>query len=578
MKKKSKISTRSSKMPGPFGTDVYKTERSAVAVLMHWMREIIKDNNLDLGLPDVETSAKDRKMPDLVVYESIRSSHVLCVIEAKLPYFDVFAEAELKEPARRKAVERKARYFALTNFKKLVWYNTEKVNAVKPEEEQVIGKYELSEIENLNEMENTRHKEAIKKELQNFLIRLYRVHTGSEEEPKLPVDELLVFRIHEKIRVLANYYQRIIDDKCHKDLAFANKLQQWFSDQGWSFAYQSGDYARAARQTAYLLVNKILFYNLLQAKRPAELDPLKLPESLTRGTSLQGFLQVFFDRVLEIDYETIYSTDFIDEIAFPDAVEVVKIIKELIKILERYDFSKLGFDIIGGIFERLIPQKERHNLGQYFTNADVVDLILKFSIQHEEDRILDPSCGAGTFLVRAYHNKKLLNQRQNHEKLLQNIWGNDIAKFPAHLATINLAINDLSVEKNYPNILHQDFFTFQVGAEGFDPEKWRKSRAKTLGLDEMELIYPRWFDVIVGNPPYTRQEEISEISPKDLEYKQKIIENALTFHGEKIADIGKRAGIYAYFFIHGCKFLKEGGYFSFIVPNSWLDVDYGKGL
>lgn len=125
MKKKNKISHHSAKMPGPFEVTSHKTERTGVAILMHWMREIIKDSNIDLGLPDVETSAKDRKMPDLIIYESGRSKHVLCVIEAKPPYFDVFAEQELKEPARNKAIFRKAKYFALTNFRKLIWYSTE---------------------------------------------------------------------------------------------------------------------------------------------------------------------------------------------------------------------------------------------------------------------------------------------------------------------------------------------------------------------------------------------------------------------------------------------------------------------
>lgn len=578
MKKKSKITSRSSRIPGVFDNISHKTERTAVAVLMHWMREIIKDNNIDLGLPDVETSAKDRKMPDLIIYESRRSQKALCVIEAKPPYFDVFEEQGLKEPARKKATFRSAKYFALTNFKKLTWYNTGRVNSLEPEEKQIIEKYDLSTIESLDEMEHTNQKISIKKELKTFLSRLYSVHVGREPEPKLPIDELLIFRIHEKIRVLSNHYGKIIRDACHKELKFAGKLKKWFLDQGWSFSWQPQDYAKVSRQTAYLLVNKILFYNLLQLKRPGELDPLEIPESLTKGALLQSHLQGYFNMVLKIDYETVYTTDFIDDIAFPDAKEVVKEIKQLIDILRRYDLSKLGFDIIGRIFERLIPQQERHNLGQYFTNSDVVDLILRFSVRHEDDKILDPSCGAGTFLVRAYQHKKLMNQGKGHEELLRNIWGNDIAKFPAHLATINLAINDLAVDENYPNILHEDFFTFMVGDEGFDPEKWRKSRAKTLGCLERDIIYPRWFDAVIGNPPYTRQEEIGEISPQDQEYKENIIENSLSFHGEKIADIGKRSGIYAYFFVHGSKFLKEGGYFGFIVPNSWLDVDYGKGL
>jgi type I restriction-modification system DNA methylase subunit len=562
------------RIPSPFDATATKTERSAVAVLMHWMRQIIEKENIDLGLPDVDTSGADRKSPDTVICESRRSQNILCVIEAKPPYYDVFDENELKEPAKKKANQRKAKYFAVTNFKWLIWFNTEKANALKAEEDQIVERYSLSQLENLDDIEQTRYCEPIQKGLEDFLAKLYVVSTGKESEPKLAIDEFLIFRLHEKIRVLSTYYKSIIDDKCHKDSSFAKELKGWFVEQGWDFAWQPQDFDKAARQTAYLLVNKILFYNLLQAKRPRELEPLEIPESLYKGESLKLELQKYFSQVLKIDYETIYTADFIDRIAFPDAKEVIKEIKELVNVLKRYDFSKLGYDVIGRIFERLIPQDERHNLGQYFTNADVVDLILKFCLQHEDDKILDPACGAGTFLVRAYQHKKLMNQRKGHEDILNTLWGNDIAKFPAHLATINLSVNDLGVDKNYPNILQEDFFALLVGAEGFDPEKWRRARARTLGLNEREVIYPRWFDVLVGNPPYTRQEEIPEIGVD----KEKLIENALSINNNRIAEIGKRAGIHAYFFVHGTKFLKDSGRFGFIVSNSWLDVDYGKGL
>jgi hypothetical protein len=98
-------------------------------------------------------------------------------------------------------------------------------------------------------------------------------------------------------------------------------------------------------------------------------------------------------------------------------------------------------------------------------------------------------------------------------------------------------------------------------------------------LKEREIEYPHWFDCVVGNPPYTRQEQISEIAPKTKEYKAGIIDKALKdASGRQIAEISRRAGIYAYFFIHGTKFLQNGGRFGFVVSNSWLDVDYGKGL
>lgn len=76
------------------------TERSAVAVIMSWMREIIERNHLDLGLPNVETSGSDNKFPDLEIYASRRSHDVLCSFEAKRPDFDVFENEDLlKEPA-----------------------------------------------------------------------------------------------------------------------------------------------------------------------------------------------------------------------------------------------------------------------------------------------------------------------------------------------------------------------------------------------------------------------------------------------------------------------------------------------
>lgn len=489
MKRKTELRGRE-RIPSPFETTAYKTERSAVAVLMHWMREIIERQNLDLGLPDVDTSGTDRKSPDIIICESRRSQNVLCLIEAKQPYFDVFDYENIKKPAWEKANARKAKYFATTNFKELIWFNTQKVNEQRNEEEQVVHKYSLSQIENLDLIEETRYKEAIIKQLEIFLARLYAVHSGKEAEPKLPTDEFLIYRLHSKIERLSKYYTEIIYNRCHKDDAFAKELRQWFVSQGWSFAWQPQDFDKAARQTAYLLVNKILFYDVLQSKRPSELPLLEIPEGLLKGAQLQKILQSFFDEVLKVDYQTIYTADFIDNIAFPDQKEVIKEINDLVNVLGQYDFSKLG-DIIGPIFERLIPKAERHNLGQYFTNPDVVDIILRFCLKHEDDKVLDPACGAGTFLVRAYQQKKLMSQRLRHEDILDTLWGNDIAKFPAHLSTINLAIRDLGADKNYPNILQEDFFTLLSTEGGFElPDKWRKARAKTLGVNEREVTYP----------------------------------------------------------------------------------------
>lgn len=570
-----------SKISNPFSTTIHKTERTANQILVEWVNNLIKEKDIPFGRAEQETSGTDRKQPDIILFERPKSQKVLCLIELKPPYFNPLNEEELLELARKKATQRCSPYFCTSNFKELIWFNTKKVNDLKPLQDQIMQKYHLSTIEDLDYIQRPNIKYCIIKSLEKFLIDLYEVHTKKKRIPKIPIDELLIYLVQQKIKALAVHYEDIIQEKTTSDPDFSKKLQKWFIDQNWSFAFQDQDFKKAARQAAYLLVNKILFYNVLRTKRPQDLDPLEIPKSLTKGSLLQATLQNYFEEILKIDYETIYTTDFIDEIAFPDKSDVVEEIKELVSVLSRYDFSKLGFDVIGRIFESLIPAEERHILGQYFTRSDVVDLILRFCLKDEKDKVFDPGCGAGTFLVRAYQHKKLMNQRLDHEEILKTLWGNDIAKFPAHLTTINLAINDLSSNENYPRVIKKDFFELLPGKVEFElPESWREVKLEGLGKTQKTIEHPRFFDCIVGNPPYTRQEEIADIEGKsDAEYKAGLIQSALNdISGKKIATISKRAGLHAYFFVHGFKFLQNGGRFGFIVSNSWLDVDYGKGL
>jgi len=577
--KKSKISEKTKRIPSPFAIIPQKTEWTINAKIAEWINQIVKDENLSLGLAEVETTIEgDRKRPDIILFERSDSQKILCCFEFKQPYFDPFSEEELKEPARKKATKRQSPYFVVSNYQKLIWYNTEKVNKALSDEQQIHHIYDLSNIENIDLIERPEYKRPITSNLKQFLKDLVEVYTGKITEIPLTIDEFLIFLLHSKVERLHFYYRDVIYNKFHKDENFASKLRIWFTKQNWSFTSQDDDFGKVARQTAYLLVNKIFFYYALRSKRK-ELDPLEVPESLTHGGILQSILQAYFSRVCkEIDYETIYSTDFIDQIAFPENREIVEEIKNLLKILDRFDFSTLKIDIIGRIFERLIPPTERHNLGQYFTDPDVVDLILQFCLKNEKDKVLDPACGSGTFLVRAYQRKKIMNQMLPHEEIIKTLWGIDIAKFPAHLATINLAICDLSSEENYPHIIAQDFFSLLPNTVEFKIP--RKVKIEGLEGKEKKIEHPRYFDCVVGNPPYTKQQEIPKIAGKEGKYKENIIEKSLLDlnNGKTLAIISKRAGIHTYFFVHGTKFLNNKGRFGFIVSNSWLDVDYGKGL
>lgn len=571
-----------SKFVNPFAIIDQHTEWSAAATFTEWANQIVKEEGLSFGPARVEKRGVDKKRPDCVLYDDPSCTKTALLIEFKKPYYDPF-DTELKEAARQKAAKRKSPYFATSNFKTLILWNTASVNNNEPEENQIRGRFELSRIENLDYLENPSYQLTIQTELKKFLNEFYQFYTGKKKENKLPLDEILIYRLSEKVKTLTTLYAPIIQEQYQGDKQFRRNLRKWFNEQMWSLPPfpEIYDFEKAARQTAYLLVNKIFFYEVLRAQT-GQIPELKIPEDLSTGGQLKSELQAKFAHVLRIDYKTIYSTDFIDNLAFPDSKGVIQTVTDLITALNRYDWPQLvkeAPDTIGKIFENLIPAKERHNLGQYFTRTDIVDLILSFCLKNPTtDTVMDPSCGTGTFLVQAYFQKRLLDPTLDHKKILSSLWGVDIAKFPAHLSTINLALRDLREKDNYPQIFQNDFFALKLGGLIDHPDIDAKKVNRHDGTIQ-KIHYPRTVDVIVGNPPYTRQEEISEISGKEKTYKENLIQAALKdAKGKQLAKISKRAGIHAYFFIHGFKFLKNGGRFGFIVSNSWMDADYGKDL
>ncbi|MFN0214302.1 MAG: Eco57I restriction-modification methylase domain-containing protein, partial [Saprospiraceae bacterium] len=71
------------------------------------------------------------------------------------------------------------------------------------------------------------------------------------------------------------------------------------------------------------------------------------------------------------------------------------------------------------------------------------------------------------------------------------------------------------------------------------------------------------FDVVLGNPPYIRQEELAAFKP----YFQN---HYATFAGT--------ADLYVYFVERGMSILRKGGQFSYILPNKWMRAGYGDKL
>lgn len=73
------------------------------------------------------------------------------------------------------------------------------------------------------------------------------------------------------------------------------------------------------------------------------------------------------------------------------------------------------------------------------------------------------------------------------------------------------------------------------------------------------------FDIVIGNPPYVRHEEIKEIAP--------ILKNKYQY---KCA--ASRADLYVFFYERSVNLLKPHGTLSFITSNKWYRAKYGENL
>jgi len=93
------------------------------------------------------------------------------------------------------------------------------------------------------------------------------------------------------------------------------------------------------------------------------------------------------------------------------------------------------------------------------------------------------------------------------------------------------------------------------------------------------------FDIVIGNPPYIRQEKISppfrskkEINLEEKrKYKEDLIES-IQIQYPFLKEFDRKCDYYIYFYFHGLNLLNPKGTFCFITSNSWLDVGYGRIL
>lgn len=366
--------------------------------------------------------------------------------------------------------------------------------------------------------------------------------------------------------------KRSLTTSVSRDRQFAKGLDAWAKKQGIPNFGDETFYDTVARQIVYRMLGKILFYQSLQGHRP------DLPTIDFAGLDVSWVsskLGEHFDKARRIDYQAIFETDICDQVPLPEPA--LQELRNLVNDLNNYNFSVMPQDVVGQVFERLIPHQERHSLGQYFTPEDLVDFINAFCIRSKNDRVLDPTCGSGTFLLRAYDRLSFFGQR-DHRKLLDQLWGIDVAHFPAELATINLYRQNVADYANFPRIVRKDFFEVKP-EDNFEFPPSEPSETNAIMPEQIPV-----FDGAVGNFPYIRQELIDKSVKGYKELLHRLLvddwlaEYPELFFVGGVPRLSGQADIYAYLFFHTARFIREGGRMGFVTSNAWLDVAYGYEL
>jgi hypothetical protein len=230
--------------------------------------------------------------------------------------------------------------------------------------------------------------------------------------------------------------------------------------------------------------------------------------------------------------------------------------------------------------------------------------------QIEKIKILDPACGSGSFLLGAYqclidHHENYYRAHPKQAKFLyydpyyklrpddislpiqekarilkNNIFGVDIDPQAVEITMLSLYLKAIEGERgSLPmrqhllpplsnniicgnSLVGYDMFEGKLFPDetknAVNPFDWN---SKLAGFGE--ITDSGGFDVVIGNPPYVRQELLGS-SKEYFKTHYKV------YHGT--------ADLYAYFIEKAISLLKQGGYFSYIVANKWMRANYGGPL
>jgi type I restriction-modification system DNA methylase subunit len=237
---------------------------------------------------------------------------------------------------------------------------------------------------------------------------------------------------------------------------------------------------------------------------------------------------------------------------------------------------------------KLVEKKQhRKEQGIYYTPKFVTDFIVKETVgrflqEHSYNenlniKILDPACGSGSFLIRAYD--ELLNyhadvrgksttQMDSFDRmpiLTGNIFGVDLDQQAVEIARLNLLLRGLAsqgiLKPLKDNIKRGNSLISGTDEElrGYFGDNWRDKHPFNWEYEFKDIMANGGFDIIIGNPPYIRPHKLTNDDKKSL-WDKYIVYRA-------------KADIYACFIQKAIEVIKTNSYISYIVSNTFMSLE-----
>lgn len=370
---------------------------------------------------------------------------------------------------------------------------------------------------------------------------------------KYEKDGLVIF---EEIPDIPRYGQRVEDIGLYKrkDLIKPINLKSTFKTMR---NYLAGNVVGATRDEvlAQQLIN-IIFCKIYDERFTKPEDMVTFRAGINEDKEIiKKRIVDLFDKVKNKYQDVLDASDEISKEL--DANSIVYIVGSL----QKYCLKDADRDAVGDAFEVFIDHALKGGQGQFFTPRNIVKMIVEMLDIKPSDKIIDPCCGSGGFLVEG----------------LRTIW----KKMDAEYAALNWPESEIEVEKQKIAIekfrgIDKDYFLSKVckaqmailgdGRAGVfcensleKPSSWQSKTQEKVQLGT--------FDVVITNPPYGSKIKVvgnGILSQFELAYKWKYNSKKKEWEKGKL----KESDAPQYLFVERCmQLLTPGGRMALVLPD-----------